>query len=150
MSGFGPKVSKAGGGTTGPQPVIIVGGGQITGDTVATDVTRDLYFEAPSVAAGIETNIMNYIVPLTPIFQLVRFEFGGTNIGQFFLYFDNVRVNQYITWFNGSGLTGDWSYKSGIPGGIDVGAGVNIKLTCLHNRPFLGDFYSRMIYVLIN
>jgi hypothetical protein len=129
--------------------VIPIGLGQIPGDTATTDTTYSEYQEAVAVATGVETNILVFVVPASPLFHAVRFEFGGGNIGTYKLYFDTDVKAQYITWWN-TGMNGSWELKSGISGGLVVPGGTTIKVTILHNRPYVANFYSRMEYVLIS
>jgi len=146
MSGWGPIVSS--GKNSGSAEVVVIGGGQIP-DTSAIDSTGSEYQEALSVGTGIETNILVYVVPASPDFHLVRFEFGGGNIATYSLYVDNVRKAQCITWWN-TGMNGFWDFKSAIAGGLIIPGGSQIRVTCLHNRPYVADFYTRMEYVLIS
>lgn len=147
MSGWGSITKPSSGGSS--SEVIPIGLGQIPGDTATVDTTLNEYQEALSVATGVETNILVFVVPATPIFHAVRFEFGGGNIGAYSLYFGATKQSSYITWWN-TGMNGFWEFKSGISGGTAVAGGTTIRVTILHNRPYVADFYARMTYTLIN
>lgn len=145
MSGWGPRVYKPSGGSSGAIAPI-----QVPGNTGAVDPSFNLYNEVSSVASGVETDLFTYLVPLSPIIHLMRFEIGGSNIGQFKLYFDNTVVRQYMTWFNGTGLTGVWDFTTSGGGGLAVAPGTIIKIKVLHNRPFLGDYFAQMSGLNVN
>lgn len=147
MSGWGSIIKPGGGGTV--SEVTAIGLGQIGGDTATSDLTLNEYQEATAVATGVETNVLVFVVPASPIFHAVRFEFGGGNIGTYKLYFGSNVQAQYVTWWN-TGMNGFWDFKSGIMGGVKVDGGTQIRVTVLHNRPYVANFYSRMEYVLIN
>ncbi|EFX62040.1 hypothetical protein DAPPUDRAFT_120603 [Daphnia pulex] len=110
---------------SGNQDVVVIGGGQVA-DTSAIDTTGSEYQEALAVATGVETNILVYVVPATPIFHAVRFEFGGGNIATYYLYVNGVKKAQFITWWN-TGMNGVWDFKSAIPGGLIIEGGSQIN-----------------------
>lgn len=139
MSGWGPVVLPGGGGS------------QIPGDTSTPNPSFNLYSEANSVAAGIETDVFTYLVPASPpITHLLRFEFGGTNIGRYRLYFGATVVRQFVTWFNGTGLTGIWEFTTSGGDGLAVSSGTTIKVTVIHDRPQVGDFFAQMTGLTVN
>jgi hypothetical protein len=138
MPGWSPKVSTSGGGG-GSGGVI-----QIPGNTSANDSSFTLYNEVSSVATSVTTDIFTYVVPVSPIIHVLRFEFGGTNIGQYKLYFGATVQAQHLTWWNGPGLNGMWDFSVSGGGGLAVASGTVIKVKVTHFRPYVGDFYTRM------
>jgi len=145
MSGWGPRVYKPTAGSATD-----INGIQIPGNTSAADPSFAVYNEVSSVAYGVQTDIFTYVVPASPIIHILRFQFGGTNIGQYKLYFGNIVQDQFITWFNGTGLTGEWNYETMGGGGLAVPSGTIVKVKVIHYRPDLADYYCRLSGVEIN
>jgi hypothetical protein len=78
-------------------------------------------------------------VPPAKTFYLELIEFNGTNIAKF-----EVEINAIIqatkhTWFSG-GLFGQFEFDN-----LLLSAGDVVKLTVLHMRPNVGDFYGRIL-----
>lgn len=146
MSGWGSKSGDSGGISTN---VIPIGSTQVPNDTAIPDPTGSYYSEANSVATGVLTDVLTFVVPMTPIWHLLRVEFGGNNIANYSLWFNAVKKDQSFTWFNGN-MTGVWDYVNPGGGGVLVASGMIIKVKVVHNRPFVGDFYAKINYIEIN
>lgn len=137
MTGWGPKTGSASGG----------GGGGDQGNPDIVDHVINVYNDVLLVPANVETNIINYVVPAS-LMQIVRAEFGGTNIGKYRFYIDNVCKAQYVTWFNGP-MDGTWNFDAGGKG-EDLLSGQVIKVTAEHGRPFVGDYWVKLTFIKID
>ena len=147
MAGWGPKAGSSSGGSAGN--VIPIGSTQVPGDTQIADSVYSVYNAISAVPANALTTILTFVVPLTPIHHVLLVEFGGTNIARYYLSADNVDFNQYITWFNGSGLSASWDFRNTGGAGYLLTAGSIIRVKCEHGRPFVGDFYARLQYMQV-
>lgn len=137
MSGWGPRVFPASGG----------GGGGDQGNPDIVDHVLSIYGEV-NLVAGPETTVLSYTTVGSTVTQLVRGEFGGTNIAQYRLYIDNVIQARFVTWFNGP-MDGHWDF-SGEERGLSLNPGQVIKITAEHGRPFAGDFFARLSIIRID
>lgn len=135
MSGWGDKTNGS-------------GSGQIPGDTIVPDPSGSYYSTTSSVPANILTNILTYTAPVDKNINLIRAEFGGLNIARYWLFFDNIEMAQYVTWFNG-GMTGTWDFASTIGGGLPISPGSVIRIKVEHERPFTADFFARINFIEI-
>jgi hypothetical protein len=109
-----------------------------------------LYNEISAVATSVTTDLFTWVVPATPLFHVLRFEFGGTNIAQYKLYFGATVQAQALTWWNGPGLNHTWDFTTEGGGGLQVVGGTVVKVKVTHFRPYVGDFYCRMSGVEVN
>ena len=136
MTGWGPKVLDGGG---GGQP-------SIPGDGPLPDPSKSTFNRITAVPANVETDLLVFPVPATPIIHLVRIDFGGENIGNYKLYEGATQQAEYFTWFNGPGLTATWDFTDTKGGGVALTPSSILKVTVEHWRPFLGPFFARMQY----
>lgn len=150
MAGFGPRVDYKPSGGGDSQPVVPVGSTQVPGDTALPDPGWQEYSEAVGVVPGSETTVLTFVVQAAPpITHIQMVAFGGQNIATYYLYFDDVRVNQYITYWSGP-FDGRWSYENTGGGGFEIPVGTVVKVTVLHNRPDNADFYARVQGLYVN
>lgn len=146
MGGWGcnPKSGSAGG------EVIPIGIPQVPGDTSIPDPSGYFYSEALSVTFGVTTDVLVWVVPATPIIHLLRISFGGENIAKYFLDLDGTRIDQYIVWYNGSGLHGEFNYIKTPSAGRKLNPGSVLKVQVLHIQPDVSDHYASLQYMEIN
>lgn len=151
MPGWGPKVKSSSSGPTQAIPVYVVGEATIPhASGEGDDPTLSYYSEAIAVASGVETTILQFVIPSAPPYtSLLKCEFGGGNIGTYKLYFDNVTQNQFVTYYSGN-ITGEWDYETGQGNGLEIPEGTVVKITILHTKPDSADFYATMYYRQIN
>ena len=142
MAGWGPVGVPGGGGG---------GGGSLSypGNTILPDPASTRFNEVTSVPASIWTDVLTYVVPVSPIVHIIRIEFGGNNVATYQLT-DGVNVyHKCYTWFNGT-LESRWEFENSDGGGLQLVAGLILKVQVFHTRPYLGDFYARLQYREVN
>lgn len=105
----------------------------------ATGVEKSLFSTASSVASGVLTTVLTYIVPLATDSYAKRIEASGSNIATYEVYVDAVLVARQRTYF-GSALNCIFDFGTG----IKYTAGTNIQVKIIHQRPTLGDFEVRL------
>jgi hypothetical protein len=138
VSGWGDNVSSGGGG----------GGGSIPGNTSTPDDILTAFVQVEAQAAG-DFDLPTYTIPNNgSLYHLMLVEFGGTNVAKYSLYFGSALKARYATWFAG-GLNGKWDYR-GPPGGLPIGGGTILKISCSHNRPEVGDFWAKLTLLKVN
>ena len=121
------------------------------GNTSAPDPAYSVYNEISAVVANVWTDILTYVVPVSPIIHIVRIEFGGENISKYRILAGASVMASYITWFNGGGLTGEWNFANADGGGIFLASGTVIKVQTNHRRIGMpADFFARLQYREIN
>ena len=116
-------------------PVYLVEGGTQTLISTFNDIS--------AVAAGVETTVTTYTVPVGKVFYLQRVEVSGSNIAEYWLKIANVVVDKRYSWFT-KGLSDLFDFSGGLLRGLKVNAGVTVKVTVRHGRPFAGDFNARI------
>ncbi len=89
-----------------------------------------------------ETTVVEYTVPEGKAFYLVMVQANGSNFGRFQVLIDDAFLAEKNTWW--SKFDADFYFTQGLGAKI-VPAGGNIKLSALHNRPYVGDFSGVII-----
>lgn len=146
MVGWGPCDSVKGGSTTN---VIDIGGTQVPGDTEIVDPSKLIYDEVSNVVSGALETILTFVVPVVPIIHLLTVDFGGCNIGRYFLYWGAALQAKKTLWFNGSGLDGKWDFRKNRAGGLEVPPNTIVTVKVQHSRPLPSDHYAYIHYMEI-
>ncbi len=115
-----------------------------TGDVV------NIYDEAPLVAVGAATPVVQYVVPVGKTFWFKHAEFGGQNFGVYRLKIGAV-VHATVRTHDGSGLTGriDWDDEIDTPGGLSAAAGDIVSIEVVQNGYVPSDHEGRIYGRLI-
>jgi hypothetical protein len=108
-----------------------------------SETSLNVYGEADAIVAGSETVVVSYTVPGEKSAYLLRGEFSGTQISQYWIYVNGIKIASRRT-HHGSGLTGEFTFTGGTLEGLPLGSGDLIELTTLFNRPGTGDFEARL------
>lgn len=115
----------------------------ITGTIVVTNVDQSAnvnYFnEVSSVATGILTTLLTYIVPVGNPISLFIAEVSGTNIADYRVLIDGSRIARQYTYFGGN-LNTEFTFQ-----GYKLNAGQIITIEVLQSRPYVGDFSARIL-----
>lgn len=140
MSGWGPRVLPATGGGGG-------GGGGIGNPDLPEEVLS-IYDEANAVLANVDATIISYTIVGSNPTHLIRAEFGGTNIGRYYLKIDGVVQAQFVTWFNGP-MDGSWDFSANSQG-LPLNPGQIITIKVSHGRPFSGDYWAKLTLIKVD
>lgn len=101
------------------------------------------YGEALSVATGVVTTVLTYIVPVGKTSILERISVTGENIAYYKILKNAVVIDSKHTNF-GTNLNEEFNYTSTADIGIKLVPGDIITVTVLHNRPSLANFAARL------
>lgn len=110
-------------------------------DEVGTIINN--YNEIIAVPAATPSTIVSYTVPVGKSAVLDKVEYSGSNIGVYEILLNGSPIAKKRTWFNGT-LDGEVNFKSSNSSGLPLVANDIISITVTHNRPFVGDFASRI------
>lgn len=108
-----------------------------------TNVVKNIFGAAASVASGATTTIVQYTVPLNKIAILERSAASGENIGTYTILINNVIQAIQRTYYAG-GFNVDFEFTTGDANGLILQPGDNVKVTILHNRPDPANFDARI------
>jgi hypothetical protein len=107
-------------------------------------LVRSIFGQALAVIAGVETDVLTFIVAADTELALLRIEAGGDNIARYSVEVDGTLIARQRTWFNGSGLTANFDFSGQDKRGLILTAGQEIKVKAIHSRPDVGDFEARI------
>jgi len=108
-----------------------------------SDISRNFFGSVTGVPANIETQIVQYTVPLGKRAVVVRAEYSGEQIALYKVYIDNIQQAARRT-HHGIGLTGQFDFTDAISSGMIAPPGSTVKIAVIHNRPGLGQFDARI------
>lgn len=129
----------------GVKSVRVVGDLNIV-DTDDSGFIYNIYDEESAVPASVETTIVSFLpANVNKVHKLQRIEFSGTNIAQYFVYVNSIKIASKRT-HHGSGLSGVFEFGGAAQEGIFVEIGHNIELKVIHERGSTGDFEGRIQY----
>lgn len=138
MTGWGPRTQYPGSG----------GGGG--GNPDLPDDAIPYFFEITNVPAMTPTTIGTFVVPpVGASYQLASITFGGTNIAKYELFITGIKKEQYYTYYGG-GLEGVWAFDGLGIGAVKLPPSGTVEVKVEHQRPMLGDFHVRMLFILID
>lgn len=109
----------------------------VSASSAGTEISQ--FSTVSSVASGVLTTILTYIVPLATETYMKRIEVSGTNIATFEVFINTVMIARQRTYF-GSALNVDFDFLQG----VKYTAGTTIEVKVIHQRPSLGDFEARL------
>lgn len=111
---------------------------------VTSNVNKNKYGEALAVAAGVETTIVSYTVPLmlnSAILQ--RISVSGENVGRFRVYVNGVTFDTRRTYY-GANFSEYFEFSTSTSDGAVLNPGDIVTVKILHNKPYVGDFEARI------
>lgn len=115
--------------------------------TQSAETVLNRYGEISSVAAGVESTILSYVVPLGKLLFLNLVEGSGGNIAEYAVYINGDKQAKKRTYFGGE-LNVDFSFEGVPKRGLLLEAGDMISIKALHARPTSCDFEARVVGVL--
>lgn len=105
---------------------------------------KNQYGEALSVAAGIETIIVQYMVPLIYTSAILqRISVSGENVGRFQVFVNGVIVDTRRTYYGGN-FNEYFEFCVATADGYNLQPGDTVAVKILHNKPYVGDFEGRI------
>lgn len=138
------KVVVAGdnGNTIEPNPDGSINVNIISAQTQNKTVNR--YAEVNSVAAGVETTVVQYLVPLNLTSSILqRISVSGDNVGQYKVYLNGTTIDSRRTFFGGS-FNEQFEFCVGTADGTTLSPGDTVAVKILHNSHYVGDFQGRI------
>ena len=111
--------------------------------TSNTNQVKNIFGTAAAVPSGATTTIVQYTVPLNKIAILERSVASGENIGAFTILINNAVQSIQRTYYAG-GFNVTFEFITGQDNGLVLQPGDNVKVTILHNRPYVGNFDARI------
>ena len=111
--------------------------------TSNSNQVKNVFGSAAAVVSGATTTIVQYTVPLNKIAILERSVASGENIGAFTILINNVVQSIQRTYYAG-GFNVTFEFITGQDNGLVLQPGDNVKVTILHNRPYVGNFDARI------
>jgi len=115
----------------------------VTPSTNPNDTVINVFGTAASVVSGSTTTIVQYTVPMNKTAILERSVASGENIGAFSLLINNAVQSVQRTYYAG-GFNVTFEFITGQNNGLVLQPGDNVKVTILHNRPYVGNFDARI------
>lgn len=106
-------------------------------------VSINQYNEVLSVASGATTSIVTYTVPISQQNILQRVSVSGENIALYQILVNGTPIDSQRTYFGGE-LNVQFDFTSISNLGTPLNAGDIVTVTVLHNRPYVGNFESRI------
>lgn len=115
----------------------------------SSESIENIYNEISLIASGSTTTIVSYTVLAGFTTFLQKADVSGSNIAQYDLLVNGVRVDRKRTWFNGGGLNVTFAFSDDPVGGLQLNVGDVVTVTVYNFRPFLGDFNARIQVVKV-
>lgn len=112
--------------------------------TSAANNVRHEYGEASAVLNGIETTIVQYVVPLLSTNAILqRVSVSGENIARYQVLINDVVIDTRRTCF-GANLSEYFEFSTDVSDGYTLSPGDVVKVNVFHNRSNLSDFEGRI------
>lgn len=105
---------------------------------------KNVYNEAHAVAAGVETTVAQYVVPLSITNSILqRISVSGENVARFQVFINGSLVDTRRTYY-GSNFNEYFEFCVNTADGFTLQPGDIVAVRVLHNRPYVGDFEARI------
>lgn len=105
---------------------------------------RNTYAQASSVASGIETTVVTYVVPMGIVAGfLQRISVSGENVARYQVFINGVVTDTRRTYY-GSDLSQYFEYATAQTDGAKLLPGDTVTVKVLHNRIYVADFQGRI------
>lgn len=105
---------------------------------------KNVYNEAHAVPAGVETTIVQYMVPLIITNAILqRISVSGENVGRFQIFINGVLVDTRRTYY-GANFSEYFEFSVNTTDGFTLAPGDVVAVKILHNKPQVGDFEGRI------
>lgn len=113
-------------------------------NAVTGNVVKNTYGEANAVPPGVETTIVQYMVPLIVTSGILqRISVSGTNVGRYKVYVNGVAIDTRRTYYGGS-FNEYFDYYVNSTDGYTLQPGDLVTVRILHDRVYVGDFEGRI------
>lgn len=110
----------------------------------SSNVVKHTYGEASAVAAGIETTIVTYVVPMGLTNALLqRVSVSGENVGRYRIFLNGTVIDTRRTYYGGE-FNQYFEFSMGSGDGYLLAPGDIVVAKILHDRPFVANFQSRI------
>jgi hypothetical protein len=117
---------------------VVVTEAPITGHTV-----ESVYNEVTSVASGVQTTILTYVVPLGSTTALQAIKVSGSNVATYQILVNSVVVDKFYTYYGGEfNFYENFNTPEGST--IILNSGDTLTVSVLHTRIYVGDFNARI------
>ncbi len=111
---------------------------------VTNNPIKNTYAEALAVAAGVETTIVSYVVPLIITKGILqRVSVSGNNVGRYRVFVNGSVVDTRRTYYGGS-FNEYFEYSTSASDGMPLNPGDTVVIKILHDRIYVGDFQARI------
>jgi hypothetical protein len=120
----------------------------VIGNTAAIPVTFTQgvpfveYSDISSLASGTLTTILSYTVPVGKTLAMEKVEVSGCNVADYVVEVDGAIKGKRRTYFGN--FNADFDYK-----GLQVAAGLVVRVRVIHSRPTTGNFDASLIGSLL-
>lgn len=103
------------------------------------EIVRTQLNEVSGVLKDVETLIGTFLAKTGIKSYLQKIEYGGSNIGKFWVNINNEKIKVGRTYFGGQ-LKDEFSFSAYSENGLELEEGDQVKIYVEHYRPFSGDF----------
>ena len=126
-------------------------GSQLPNDTPLPNNQKFVFNEIFGAPKGVESEIISFTSLLGKNTHLMTIRCGGTVIGEYSIYVNNVLVDKTYIWY-GSRLEALFDYRRSDAGGIYIAPSsiVSVRVLADHPRVTTGDFFCRINYLEVN
>lgn len=105
---------------------------------------KNTYAEASAVPAGVETTIVQYVVPLILTNAILqRISVSGSNVGRYRVYLNGTPIDTRRTYYGGN-FSEYFEFSMGSGDGQILAPGDIVAVKILHDRVYVGDFQGRI------
>lgn len=104
----------------------------------------NLYAEANAVAAGVDTVIQSYVVPVGDTAVLERITVSGDYVASFWVTVDGQTVDKLRTYYGAPGFNAVFEFSSNNGKGFGLTQTQTVEVHVIHQRPNVADFNCRI------
>lgn len=113
-------------------------------NSTGSNVVKNTYAEASAAVAGVETTIATYVVPLILTGALLqRVSVSGENVGRYRVFVNGTVIDTRRTYYGGA-FNEYFEFSTSSADGHGLYPGDTVVVKILHDRPFVGNFQSRI------
>lgn len=108
-----------------------------------TIVIVNTYNDISALVASALASVTTYTAPIGKSSFLQRISAGGSNVATYEVQLNGIVIDKRRTYF-GSPLTTDFTFGGFSESGLTLAQGDVVRVLVIHERPFVGDFESRI------
>lgn len=109
-----------------------------------SNIVHNEYGTASSVPGGVETSIVQYVVPGTLTSAVLqRISVSGENVGRYQVFVNGIVIDTRRTYY-GANFSEYFEFAVGTADGYGLVPGDIVAVKILHSRPYIGNFEGRI------